>query len=90
MFDLFNTGATNAMEEKFKEIVTQLTAITVILVEKKIVSEDEFSEFKEVARTMADKAFKDAKDEATKQFEKEFPVFSQFFKNTKVGENINE
>ncbi|MDD5064947.1 MAG: hypothetical protein PHQ35_09370 [Phycisphaerae bacterium] len=88
MFDLFNPP--DVLEEKFKEIAIQLTTITIILIEKKVVSEDEFMEFKKSAVIMVDKAFKDAKDEMGKEFENKYPAISQFFKTTKVGESTNE
>lgn len=74
MFDLFNVD-----EDRFikisKHLMAQFVTLANILIDKKIVTEQEYLEYLNIAEQEVENIFEKEKEKQIKKFKEEYPVF---------------
>jgi len=77
MFDGLFSVDNERFENTSKHLAIYLSAVIQILVDKKIVTEEEFHEYKLIAEEVIEKQFSEAKEQRRKEFEEKYPKLSR-------------
>jgi len=78
MFNLFGVDQDMFMEVT-KYTTTQLVAIISLLLDKKIISEEEFNQYIKIAEKQVEKSFQKEKLEQEKEFKENNPFMAKMF-----------
>ena len=78
MFNLFGVDQDMFMEVT-KYTTTQLVAIISLLLDKKIISEEEFNQYIKIAEKQVEKSFQKEKLEQEKEFKENNPIMAKMF-----------
>ena len=78
MFDLFGVDQDRFVEVT-KYTTTQLVAITSLLLNKKIISEEEFNQYIKMAEKQVEESFQNKKLEQEKEFKENNPIMAKMF-----------
>lgn len=78
MFDLFGVDQDRFVEVT-KYTTTQLIAIISLLLDKKIISEEEFNQYIKIAEKQVEESFQNKKLEQEKEFKENNPIMAKMF-----------
>jgi len=78
MFDLFGINQDRFVEVT-KYTTTQLVAIISLLLNKKIISEEEFNQYIKIAEKQVEESFQNKKLEQEKEFKENNPFMAKMF-----------
>jgi hypothetical protein len=76
--DIFNVDNDNFITT-IKEITIQLTTLNLILLNQKIITPEQYNEYKKVAETIVEKTFNDKLEKEKQEFKEKYPIIASLF-----------